>query len=52
MDKQNNQEIEQIFGKATYYRDKIIKMINQIDNEKFLKQIHTILKKHIEKRGG
>lgn len=32
-------------------REKISEMVNQIENEKFLSQIVTILKKHIEKRG-
>lgn len=35
-----------------WYREKIVEMIGQIEDEKFLNQIHTILKKHIEKRGG
>lgn len=30
----------------------IIKMVEEIKNEKFLMQIWTILKRHIEKRGG
>lgn len=34
------------------YREKIVEMIRQIEDAKFLIQIHTILKKHIEKRGG
>lgn len=34
------------------YREKIIEMVEQIEDEKFLNQIHTILRKHIEKRGG
>ena len=33
-------------------RGKIVEMVGQIENEKFLNQICTILKKHIEKRGG
>lgn len=33
-------------------REKIIEMVGQIEDEKFLNQIHTILRKHIEKRGG
>lgn len=35
-----------------WYRGKIVEMVGQIENEKFLNQICTILKKHIEKRGG
>lgn len=40
------------FREKEWYRQKAIDMIYKIDNEKFLNQIHTILKKHIEKRGG
>lgn len=32
-------------------KKKIISLLNQIDEERFLNQIYTILKKHIEKRG-
>ena len=38
-------------GGVKWYREKIVEMVGQIENEKFLSQIHTILKKHIEKRG-
>ena len=38
-------------GGVKWYREKIFEMVGQIENEKFLSQIHTILKKHIEKRG-
>lgn len=34
------------------YREKIVEMVGQIENEKFLNQIRIILKRHIEKRGG
>lgn len=34
------------------YRKRIVKMVGRIEDTKFLIQIHTILKKHIEKRGG
>lgn len=34
-----------------WYRERIVKMVNQIDDEKFLNQIRIILKRHIEKRG-
>ncbi len=34
------------------YKQKIISMIEQISNERFLCQIWTILKIHIEKKGG
>lgn len=43
---------EKIGGGVNSYKEKIISMINQIDDEKFLNQIRIILKKHIEKRGG
>lgn len=33
------------------YRRKIIEMIKEIENIKFLRQIWTILQKHMEKRG-
>lgn len=42
---------EKIGGGVKWYREKIVEMVGQIENEKFLSQIHTILKKHIEKRG-
>jgi hypothetical protein len=32
-------------------KENIINMVKGIDEEKFLRQIHTILKYHIEKRG-
>lgn len=34
-----------------WYRERAIKMVKKIEDEKFLVQIYTILKKHIEKRG-
>ena len=34
------------------YKQKIISMIEQIESERFLRQIWTILKIHIEKKGG
>lgn len=34
------------------YREKIISMLNDVEEIRFLNQIHTILKRHIEKRGG
>lgn len=49
--KQNN-ENNYSGGGVKWYRKKIAEMVEQIENEKFLSQIHTILKKHIEKRGG
>ncbi len=49
--KGNNQENKQMLHEVAYYRDKIIEMVGQIEDEKFLNQIRTILKKHIEKRG-
>lgn len=33
------------------YREKIIEMVEKIENIKFLRQIWTILKKHMEKGG-
>lgn len=38
-------------GGVKWYREKIVEMVESIKDEKFLIQIHTILKKHIEKRG-
>lgn len=38
-------------GGVKWYREKIVEIIGKIEDEKFLIQIHTILKKHIEKRG-
>lgn len=32
-----------------WYSEKIVDMIRQIEDEKFLNQIRTILKRHIEK---
>ena len=37
---------------VNWYREKIIEMVRQIEDEKFLNQIRTILKRHIETRGG
>lgn len=34
------------------YREKIIEMVREVEEKRFLNQIHTILKRHIEKRGG
>lgn len=39
------------WGGVKWYREKIVEMVESIKDEKFLIQIHTILKKHIEKRG-
>lgn len=46
---QNNENM--FWGGVKWYREKIIDMVNQIENEKFLNQIRIILKRHIEKRG-
>lgn len=43
MDKQNNQKIEQIFV-GGYYRKKIIEMVNQIENEKYIKMIYAYVR--------
>lgn len=34
---------------AAVYREKIVEMVNQIDDLKFLNQIRTILKRHLQK---
>ncbi len=34
------------------YKLKIIEALNEIDDERFLNQIRTLLKFHIEKKGG
>lgn len=39
-------------GGVKWYRKKIVEMVDQIESEKFLNQIRTLLKKHIEKEGG
>ncbi len=39
-------------NEVNQYRKKIIEMTNQIEDERFLNQIRTILKRHIEKRGS
>lgn len=53
MDSKKNSKItNKCSGGGDFYREKIIEMINQIDDEKFLNQIRIILKRHIEKRGG
>ena len=36
----------------TAYKNLLIRMINKIDNEKFLKQLYTILDKHLSKYGA
>lgn len=52
MKNQTKTNVNGKIGGVKSCKDKIISMIKQIDDEKFLNQIHTILKKHIEKRGG
>lgn len=44
-------ENKENLGGVKWYREKIVDMVESIKDEKFLIQIHTILKKHIEKRG-
>lgn len=39
------------WGGVKWYKENIVEMVEKIEEEKFLSQIHTILKKHIEKRG-
>lgn len=34
------------------YKLKIIEAVNEIDDERFLNQIRTLLKLHVEKKGG
>lgn len=34
------------------YKLKIIEAVNEIDDQRFLNQIRTLLKLHIEKKGG
>lgn len=48
--KGNNQENKQILHEVAYYRDKIIEMVNQIENEKFLKRIYISLKYHLTEK--
>ncbi len=43
---------QDVITEKIWYKEKIIEMVEKIQDEKFLIQIHTILKKHIEKRGG
>lgn len=35
-----------------YYKQSILKMLGQIENERFLCQIWTILRCHIRRKGG
>lgn len=35
-----------------HYKEKILLMLKNIDDEKFLNQIRVILKLHIEKKGA
>lgn len=37
--------------KKEFYKEKIILMLESINDEKFLNQIRTLLKLHIEKKG-
>ena len=37
--------------KIRWYRERIIDLVHKIEDERFLNQILTILRKHIEKRG-
>lgn len=50
MRKQNENQTNVLEG-AEWYRKKIVEMVEQIENEKFLNQIYTILKRHVQKRG-
>lgn len=34
------------------YRNLISEMLSQISSEKFLRQIWTIMKRHLERKGG
>lgn len=47
----NQNETTVIFKEKEWYRKKIVEMVKQIEDEKFLNQISIILKRHIEKRG-
>lgn len=37
--------------KKEFYKETIVSMLKIIDDEKFLNQIRTLLKMHIEKKG-
>lgn len=43
---------KEVFSEKEYYRQKIIEMVGKIDSVVFLRQIWTILKRHIEKGGN
>lgn len=45
----NGQSIESLRGDNMNYKDEIIKMLNQIDNEKFLHYLYVLLKEMISK---
>lgn len=49
--KEMNENEKILGGGVKWYREKIIDMVNRIEDEKFLNQIRIILKRHIEKRG-
>lgn len=51
MKNQKENETDVIFKEKEWYKKKIVEMIYQINDEKFLNQIRIILKRHIEKRG-
>lgn len=52
--KKNKRKANNNLGKGgvLWYRKKIVDMVHKIEDEKYLNQILTILKKHIEKRGN
>ncbi len=41
-----------IVREKDWYKDKIVEMVDKIEDKRFLNQIRTLLKLHIEKRGG
>lgn len=52
MKNQKENKTNFIFKEKEWYKKRIVEMIEQIEDEKFLNQIRIILKCHIEKRGG
>lgn len=39
------------FREKEWYKDKIVEMVKEIEDKKFLNQIFIILRNHIKKRG-
>lgn len=50
--KENSHGIEQIFvgGGVKWYREKIVEMVGQIEDEKFLRRIYIIISDNVKEK--